>query len=59
MQLAQDMLQRESVSILTIAIRLGYQSEAAFSRAFKREIGVPPSQARQRPPDQLERGEPG
>jgi hypothetical protein len=26
--------------------RLGYESEAAFSRAFKRFIGVPPGAAR-------------
>ncbi|MGD2075490.1 MAG: AraC family transcriptional regulator [Gammaproteobacteria bacterium] len=30
-----------------LADRFGYQSEAAFSRAFKREFGVPPGQLRQ------------
>jgi AraC-like DNA-binding protein len=27
----------------SIAVEIGYESEAAFSRAFKKMIGVPPS----------------
>jgi len=46
MRLAQDLLRDHSVPILTIALQLGYQSEAAFSRAFKRETGIAPSHAR-------------
>ncbi len=46
MQLAQDMLHEGHASILEIADQLGYQSEAAFSRAFKRETGRAPSIAR-------------
>ncbi|WP_291413330.1 AraC family transcriptional regulator [Actinophytocola sp.] len=34
------------MTVATIAGRLGYQSEAAFSRAFKRVIGVSPGAAR-------------
>ncbi|WP_347349890.1 helix-turn-helix domain-containing protein [Mesorhizobium australafricanum] len=30
-------------NIATIAADIGYESEAAFSRAFKKMIGVPPS----------------
>jgi len=32
--------------VAEIAIRLGYGSEAAFSRAFKRFTGVPPGASR-------------
>ena len=35
------------------ASRLGYESEAAFSRAFKRFMGVAPGAARQRSEDWL------
>ena len=34
--------------VLDIALACGYASEAAFSKAFKREYGVPPSQLRKR-----------
>jgi AraC-like DNA-binding protein len=30
-----------------IAAEVGYESEAAFNRAFKREYGVPPARYRQ------------
>jgi AraC-like DNA-binding protein len=36
-------LRRDRLSISEVARRLGYQSEPAFSRAFKRLLGVPPS----------------
>jgi AraC-like DNA-binding protein len=39
-------LLKNEVSMETIANRLGYESEAAFRKAFKREIGVPPAQYR-------------
>ena len=45
MQLAHNLLE-DGNSILATAIELGYQSEAAFSRAFKRVCGYPPSHAR-------------
>jgi transcriptional regulator GlxA family with amidase domain len=45
---ALDALARESISIPELAHRLGYDSEAAFARAFKRHIGMSPSEARRR-----------
>ena len=36
----------EGVTVGELAGRLGYRSEAAFSRAFKRFIGVPPGSIR-------------
>jgi AraC-like DNA-binding protein len=32
-----------------VAYEVGYGSEAAFSRAFKKLVGVPPSEWRERP----------
>jgi AraC-like DNA-binding protein len=34
--------------VATIADLVGYESEAAFSRAFKKAVGVPPSEWRTR-----------
>jgi AraC-like DNA-binding protein len=42
MQLAQHALQTEGATVAELATRLGYQSEAAFARAFKRVTGVAP-----------------
>ena len=49
MQLAQTMLRDTPHSLSTIADRLGYQSEPAFSRAFKRVFGTSPGRMRQQP----------
>lgn len=46
MRLAQQWLTHEKVSIDVVAQRLGYTSQAAFSRAFKRIIGHPPGASR-------------
>ncbi|MBL1073795.1 AraC family transcriptional regulator [Nocardia sp. 2] len=46
MQLARSILEQEDVGMGELARRLGYQSEAAFSRAFKRVNGAPPGSAR-------------
>ncbi|MCD7060270.1 AraC family transcriptional regulator [Pelagibacterium xiamenense] len=46
MQLATQWIARDGVPIDTAAQRLGYNSQAAFSRAFKRVVGVPPSAVR-------------
>jgi AraC-like DNA-binding protein len=46
MQLALDMLRDEGATVAQLASRLGYRSEAAFSRAFKRVVGVPPGAVR-------------
>ena len=43
MQLAQDLLRHTSASIAMVAERVGYASEAAFNRAFKRHTGQPPA----------------
>ncbi|MDG4826621.1 AraC family transcriptional regulator [Asanoa sp. WMMD1127] len=37
----------DRTSVAEVAVRLGYGSEAAFSRAFRRNAGVPPTQWRQ------------
>src|SRR3954468_12925281 len=43
MQVASEMLNRGNASMAMIAAEIGYESEAAFSRAFKKMMGVPPS----------------
>ena len=47
--LASETLRSSTRAIARIAERSGYTSEAAFSRAFKREFGVPPSVWRRTP----------
>jgi AraC-like DNA-binding protein len=49
MQEAKQWLLRDRLKIAVVARRLGYESEAAFSRAFKRIIGAPPSYFRATP----------
>ena len=44
---ALERLKEDQAPLADLAERLGYQSEAAFSRAFKRIIGVSPGAARQ------------
>lgn len=46
MYLAMDALRDNQATVADVALRLGYGSEAAFSRAFKRFVGVPPGAAR-------------
>lgn len=48
MQLAHRELRETNDTLAKIAERVGYQSEPAFNRAFKREIGIPPGQVRKR-----------
>jgi AraC-like DNA-binding protein len=48
MQIASGMLSSGAVNIATVAAEIGYGSEAAFSRAFKKAVGVPPSAWRRR-----------
>lgn len=43
MQLARRLLRESNVGLAELAARVGYESEAAFSRAFRREVGVPPA----------------
>jgi AraC-like DNA-binding protein len=42
LQLAARLLERQGTSIAQAAAEVGYESEAAFNRAFKRQVGVPP-----------------
>lgn len=46
MQVAVTALEEEGATVGQLADRLGYRSEAAFSRAFKRVIGVSPGAIR-------------
>jgi AraC-like DNA-binding protein len=46
LQLAARLLQTTQKSILQLASDVGYESEAAFNRAFKREFGLPPARYR-------------
>lgn len=48
MRLASQWLTLERLPIEEVALRLGYTSQAAFSRAFKRITGQPPGASRQR-----------
>jgi AraC-like DNA-binding protein len=43
LQLAAEQLARSATKIAAIAENVGYESEAAFSRAFKRETGLSPA----------------
>ena len=43
MALASNLLRRSSLSVMHIALEVGYETDAAFSRAFKREFGMPPA----------------
>ena len=47
MQLASRLL-HEGQQVVEVADAIGYESEAAFSRAFKKFMGVPPAQWRRR-----------
>ena len=46
MQVAADELRQGGASVAEVADRLGYRSEAAFARAFKRVLGLPPGAVR-------------
>lgn len=46
LQLGAQMLDSTSYSVAQIASEVGYESEAAFNRAFKREFTVPPARFR-------------
>jgi len=46
LELAARSLERTSRGVVDIAADVGYESEAAFNRAFKREFGQPPGRYR-------------
>ncbi|MFO1314959.1 MAG: AraC family transcriptional regulator [Burkholderiales bacterium] len=43
MQVASGLLRNSNATVAAIALEVGYDSEAAFARAFKRTTGVPPA----------------
>jgi AraC-like DNA-binding protein len=43
MQLGAGMLRRGQAKVTAVAQEVGYESEAAFARAFKRLMGQPPA----------------
>jgi AraC-like DNA-binding protein len=43
MQIAAELLRASTETVAKVALEAGYESEAAFSRAFKKMVGVPPS----------------
>jgi AraC-like DNA-binding protein len=45
-QLAAQLLRETTLGVAAVAYRVGYESEAAFNRAFKRALGKPPAQWR-------------
>ena len=55
MQLASRMLRDGQSSVAAIALEVGFESEAAFARAFKRLVETPPAAWRRM---QGERGSP-
>jgi len=48
MQVAATRLRDTKAKVIEVALGVGYESEAAFSRAFKRAVGVAPGQWRAR-----------
>jgi AraC-like DNA-binding protein len=51
MHLASRWLRNDRIRVAEAAARLGYESEASFSRAFKRLLGFSPSVLRRAPAD--------
>jgi AraC-like DNA-binding protein len=49
MQVARRLLRDQQLDIQEVALRVGYDSAAAFSKAFKRELGVAPGSYRHSP----------
>lgn len=43
LQVAKEKLRHGNAAIAQVAHEVGYEAEAAFNRAFKREFGLPPS----------------
>jgi AraC-like DNA-binding protein len=46
LQLGAQLLKSTSKSVLQIGAEVGYESEASFNRAFKRQFGLPPARFR-------------
>jgi AraC-like DNA-binding protein len=43
MQVAANLLRQSRSPVASIALDVGYESEASFTRAFKRQVGTPPA----------------
>ncbi|MGE0724422.1 MAG: helix-turn-helix domain-containing protein, partial [Alphaproteobacteria bacterium] len=43
MHLARHLLRESTLAVAEVAGRVGYESEAAFNRAFRRLVGTPPA----------------
>jgi len=50
MQLAGGWLRDTNAKVIEVALEVGYENEAAFSRAFKRAVGESPGAWRRSPP---------
>jgi AraC-like DNA-binding protein len=48
MQVAAGLLRTTSATVAAVAQEVGYDSEAAFAKAFKRLVGAPPAAWRRR-----------
>ena len=59
LQLAADLLRSSRRPVSAIAAEIGYDSEAAFSRAFKRELGTAPAVWRREQPGRADASKPG
>ena len=46
MRLASDLLQNDRLGLSDIAVRVGYESQTSFSKAFKSVMGMPPGEYR-------------
>jgi AraC-like DNA-binding protein len=54
LELGAEALRSTSRSVQRVALEAGYDSEAAFNRAFKRRFGVPPAKYRREARDKAE-----
>jgi AraC-like DNA-binding protein len=48
LQLAARLLETTRRTVVQVSDEVGYESEAAFNRAFKREFGLPPAKYRRK-----------
>ena len=58
MQLAVDLLHRHDRTVAEVATAVGYESDASFSRVFKRHLGTSPRRTRATPDDRLHPDQP-
>lgn len=58
LQRAARLLEQPSISIAQAAAAVGYESEAAFNRAFKKQVGLPPGAWRRSRGPNLEKAAP-